>query len=114
MNVTTVDNAAYGVIGGMNVELIVLFPDIPSQEKITWSGYSSNFAFADIYAKTAQDQYTKSLQLFTKQWNLGTEWGNGNGVDPKPQPVTSLPLTTPLSLPPTKKSKQSKKSSKKG
>ena len=113
MNVTTVKNAAYGVTGGMNVELIVLFPDKPSDVIDTWPGWSSNFAFADIYAETAQDQYTKSLLLF-KQWDLGTEWGNGNGVDPKPQPVTSLPLTTPLSLPPTKKSKQSKKSSKKG
>ena len=74
MNLTTVNNTAYGVTGGMPIEVIILFPDLPPQEKIIWPGYEANYAFSTIYAETAQEQYSSVLQIF-ETWDLANEWG---------------------------------------
>jgi len=105
MNVTTVDNTAYGVTGGTTVDIIILFPDLPPQEKEIWPGYEANYAFSTIYAKTAQEQYASTLQLFNK-WDLADAWGTGQSPPPTSSPT---PSPTPLlSNNPTKKSKKPK------
>ena len=66
MNVTTVDNVAFGVTGGMQVEIIIFFPDLPPQEKEIWPGLKANYAFSTIYAQTAEEQ---SVDNSNKQHN---------------------------------------------
>ena len=79
--VTTVENIPYGVKGGWQVELVVLFVAIPDDLVIA-PGYGANYAFANIYSDIAQEQYKSTLELF-KTLNLSQDWGAG-GSQPEP------------------------------
>jgi len=79
IEVTTVDNVAFGVTGGMKVELVVLFPDPPGEAQIIVPGRGSEFVFSEIYAAAAQEQYASARSLF-EYWNLGNDWGNGDPI----------------------------------
>ena len=73
--VTTVENSPYGVEGGWQVDLVLLFVAIPFELLID-PGYGANYAFANIYSAIAQDQYASTLELF-KKLNLSQDWGAG-------------------------------------
>jgi len=81
--VTTVDNIPYGVKGGWQVELVILFIAFPPV--IIAPGYGANYAFANIYSDIAQEQYESTLKLF-KKLNLSQDWGAGGS---QPEPSTS-------------------------
>jgi hypothetical protein len=84
--VTTVENSPYGVEGGWQVDLVLLFVAIPFELLID-PGYGANYAFANIYSDIAQEQYASTLKLF-KKLNLSQDWGavggiNANSVSPE-------------------------------
>jgi len=75
-NVTTVENAAFGVRGGMTVDLVLLFVAFPPASLI-FPGYGANYAFSNIYSDIAQEQYASTLALFEKL-NLADDWGTSS------------------------------------
>ena len=89
--VTTVENEAYGVRGGMKVDLVILFVSSPPAS-IIFPGKGANYAFSNLYSDMAQEQYASTLALFEKL-NLADDWGTGSSQPASPS-LTSNPNAT--------------------
>jgi len=92
--VTTVENEAYGVRGGMKVDLVILFVSSPPAS-IIFPGKGANYAFSNLYSDMAQEQYASTLALFEKL-NLADDWGAGKSAAEEPaaeEPNTATDTT---------------------
>jgi hypothetical protein len=76
-NVTTVDNAAFGVAAGTQVRLALFMAAYPSADYVIWPGYGAEFAFSTIYSQVAQVQ-ADSVQTIIEIWAGSNTMGSGS------------------------------------
>jgi hypothetical protein len=76
-NVTTVDNAAFGVAAGTQVNLALFMADHPSEDKIISTGSNATFAFSTVYSQVAQ-VHADSAQTYLEMWAAGASYTDSN------------------------------------
>jgi hypothetical protein len=74
-NVTTVDNAAFGVAAGTQVNLALFMADHPSEDKVISTGSNATFAFSTVYSQVAQ-VHADSAQAYLEMWAAGSRYSS--------------------------------------